>query len=400
MTEINNLKKENKPRLRVAVVAPTETEIPSMFAANFTQILGCICEETFLIIITGHFLPRFTNKTHVIELERRRSYYKKHPLWIQIIRFPLIELRISLNLMKISKNIDIVAFYLGGPMNIIPVLCSKLLGKRTVVFYFGSRRTYKKTYSETLFGLGGIVFSRLMWILQTITLSLSDQVAVESGSVIEFAGLHRYKNKITINGALYIDTHAFMEKRDLKNRRNLVGYIGTLELKKGISEFAKAISIILKDRKDVEFLVGGDGPLFDRIDKEIRSSNSRDRVNLTGFIPHQQIQNYLNELKLLVLPSYTEGVPGVVQEAMACGTPVLATPVGGIPDLIKDGETGFIMENNSPECIAKNVIRALEHPNLDEIVKNARKLIEDEYSYEPMVQKCRAAFNEPMRGKR
>jgi len=92
----------------------------------------------------------------------------------------------------------------------------------------------------------------------------------------------------------------------------------------------------------------------------------------------------------------TEGLPNIMLEAMACGTPVLATPVGAIPDVITDGKTGFIMENNSPECIAKNVIRALEHPNLEDIVKNARKLIEDEYSYEAMVRKCKIALDKLM----
>ena len=71
---------------------------------------------------------------------------------------------------------------------------------------------------------------------------------------------------------------------------------------------------------------------------------------------------------------------------MGCGTPVLATSVGGVPDLIKDGKTGFIMENNSPECIVKNVRRALEHPNLDKIVKNARALVEREFTYEAAVE--------------
>ena len=50
---------------------------------------------------------------------------------------------------------------------------------------------------------------------------------------------------------------------------------------------------------------------------------------------------------------------------MGCGTPVLATPVGGVPDLIKDDETGFIMEDNSPKCITENIERVLNHPDLD-----------------------------------
>ena len=54
---------------------------------------------------------------------------------------------------------------------------------------------------------------------------------------------------------------------------------------------------------------------------------------------------------------------------MGCGTSVLATSVGGVPDLIKNDETGFIMGDNSPECIAENVIRALEHPNPEEIIR-------------------------------
>ena len=74
---------------------------------------------------------------------------------------------------------------------------------------------------------------------------------------------------------------------------------------------------------------------------------------------------------------------------MACGTPVLATPVGAIPDVVKDGETGFIMEDNPAVCIARNVIRALEHPELEKIVKNARELIEKDFTYEAAVERYR-----------
>jgi glycosyltransferase involved in cell wall biosynthesis len=107
-----------------------------------------------------------------------------------------------------------------------------------------------------------------------------------------------------------------------------------------------------------------------------------DKVRLVGRVSHDEVPRYLNQLKLLVIPSYSEGLPNVILEAMASGTPVLATPVGSIPDIITGGETGFIMENNSPECIAKNVIRALNHPNLGQISQNGAALIEKEYRYD------------------
>jgi glycosyltransferase involved in cell wall biosynthesis len=94
-------------------------------------------------------------------------------------------------------------------------------------------------------------------------------------------------------------------------------------------------------------------------------------------------------LRLLVLPSYTEGLPNIMLEAMACGTPVLATP-----DVIIDGKTGFIMENNSPECIAENVIRALNSPDLERIAEERRQFVEENFSFESTVTRWKEVLEE------
>ena len=151
---------------------------------------------------------------------------------------------------------------------------------------------------------------------------------------------------------------------------------------KGILNLAKAIPLIQSQLSQVEFVLAGDGPLLNQVKDELINFISEGQVKVPGWITHHETPGYLNEMKLLVLPSYYEGLSTIVSEAMACGTPVVATPVGAIPDRIKDSETGFSMEDNSPRCIAENIIRALNYQELDRIAANARALVEKEHTYE------------------
>ena len=76
------------------------------------------------------------------------------------------------------------------------------------------------------------------------------------------------------------------------------------------------------------------------------------------------------------------------------GPPVLAMPVGAIPDVIVDGRTGFIMENNTPECIAENVIRALNSPNLERIADAGKRYVEENFTFEKAVENWRSILEE------
>ena len=390
----------NKPTVKFNIALinhPISSVKGSAVLSNFIEVLEPLANKIY--VITARFSYASNKKINVINIRIKDD--RKESNVIKSLKYLpgqlLLQLKLSFHLFKIFRDIHVVIFFIGTRIYVLPVLSAKLLRKKTILIATGSQsKSFEAEYGETIFSFWGVIpfFFR---VLERINFSLADQIAVESKSVVDFMDLSRYKKKIAINGAMYVDTDSFKIKRELKDRGNLVGYTGQLSRGKGVMNFVKAIPLILKNRDDVEFLIAGDGALSDKIKNEIESGNFTHKVKLKGFVPHDELSDYLNRLKLLILPSYTEGLPGIIQEAMACGVVVLATPVGGIPDLIKDGETGFILKDNSPECIAKNVIKILEHQNLDRVIKNARKLIEDEYAYEVMVKKCKDSLDNLMK---
>jgi glycosyltransferase involved in cell wall biosynthesis len=110
-------------------------------------------------------------------------------------------------------------------------------------------------------------------------------------------------------------------------------------------------------------------------------------------VPHSDLPLYLNELKLLIIPSYTETGPQIAIESMSCGTPVLSTLVGIIPELIEDGINGFLMHDNDPETIAEIVLRIIDYPNLYEIGNRSIKFIKQRYGLEEAIDRYDKILN-------
>ncbi len=353
---------------------------------NFVQIFKQSSKKLF--VITGNFPEYSSENVKIITLKSWNA--EKRNLLLKILLYMILDIQISFNLLKLSKSVNIVVFHIGARVYLLSAVLAKLLRKRVLVFSFNTSSKLSQIISQIK---GKSNSSYLAVILEKIIFSLADQIGVESKSVIAFSNISEYRNKIAIYGPKYVDIKTFRIMKNLKDRKTIIGYIGRLSIEKGIANFVDAIPLILNKKRNVHFLIGGDGPLFKLLKTKVEEYGISGNVRFVGWIPDHELPEYLNELKILVLPSYTEGVPGIVQEAMACGAVVLATPVGAIPDLIEDGKTGFIMENNSPECIAQNVIRVLEHPYLEEIVKNARRFIEEKFTYNNIVDKYRRLLN-------
>lgn len=187
---------------------------------------------------------------------------------------------------------------------------------------------------------------------------------------------------------------AFRDEVPLLERPATVGYIGRLADEKGVWNFVCALPRITAGNADLRFLIGGDGPLLPAIREFVQENELSGRVTFTGWIRHEDLFCHLNSLRLLVLPSYTEGLPNIMLEAMACGTPILATPVGAVPDFVRGGVTGFILAPNTPEGVATSVLDILGRPELASIAEAAKECVEQEITYERAVERFAAVIEE------
>jgi glycosyltransferase involved in cell wall biosynthesis len=217
-------------------------------------------------------------------------------------------------------------------------------------------------------------------------LHLAKHIILFTEILIEQWSMQRYKKKVLIADDHYLDLNIYRIVKPLSQRTKTVGYIGRLSNEKGILNYLSAIPMVLQKQPDTRFLVVGNGPLDDKVKKYVVNEHLEQYVKLVARVSPETVPSYLNQLQLCVLPSYTEGMPNIMIEAMACGTPVLATPVGGIPDIIKDNKTGFIMENNLPESIAANICRALDCNYLEKIAQTARLFAEQRFTFEAASQ--------------
>jgi len=367
----------------IGVITFPISEAGNIPLSNLVDILEALSNNFYLITGNdGYTFFKDDKRIHAYGIKHERGTNS----FTRIIKYIYVQLKISYQLAKVAKKVDLWIFFIGGDSLLLPMLTAKLLREKVVLAFAGSSVGTLKATNDNFF--------KPVEILSKINCMLSNRILLYSPNLIKEWNLEKYRNKISIAHKHFLDFDKFKIKKKFGERDNLVGYIGRLSEEKGTLNFVKAIPEISKEKDNLEFLIGGDGQLCDKIKKHLDENNLNDKVKLAGWIPHDELPDYLNELKLVVLPSYTEGLPNLMLEAMACDTPVLATSVGAIPDMITDGETGFIMGNNSPACIAENVIRAIEHPDLEMIVGNARVLVEREFTYEAAVEKYRKILEE------
>lgn len=149
--------------------------------------------------------------------------------------------------------------------------------------------------------------------------------------------------------------------------------------KNAVDDVIKSLNYLPDSYK---FVILGDGPDKDDLKKLVQDERVQNRVKFLGSVGHNEIPKYLRASDVFVRPSLSEGFGNSFVEAMVCDIPVVATPVGGIVDFLKEGETGLFCEPRNHRCIAEKIRTLVEDENLkNKVTKNAKKMVLENYDW-------------------
>ncbi|MGC3978518.1 MAG: glycosyltransferase family 4 protein [Paludibacteraceae bacterium] len=169
-------------------------------------------------------------------------------------------------------------------------------------------------------------------------------------------------------------------RRDFSKRKNIILYAGLLNDRKGYNRLIEAFSKVAHLHKNWQLVFAGNGEI-DNGQRLAIKLNIESQVKFLGWVSGNHKEDIFQQASVYCLPSWGEGFPMGVLDAMAYGIPVVTTPVGGIPDLIEDGVNGFIFDPYDTERLAAKLSELISSSELrNRLSKDADSLVNNEFN--------------------
>jgi glycosyltransferase involved in cell wall biosynthesis len=244
--------------------------------------------------------------------------------------------------------------------------------------------------------------SRLYRRLDLLLLQTMDRVIVVSDAMrrdLGARGISPSRLRVVRN-CIAIDAYAFGRRsRTVRSAEGLaeddlvVGHVGRLSAEKGQVLLLRAFPRVLEALPSARLVFAGEGPDRASLEDLARSSGLTGTVRFLGYRP--DVQEVFANLDLLVLSSDTEGLPNVVLEAMAMGVPVVATAVGGTPEVVEDRVTGLLVPPGDEAALAAAIVESLlARGPAAERARRARAFVEREFAMEGLIRRTHDLYRE------
>lgn len=189
-------------------------------------------------------------------------------------------------------------------------------------------------------------------------------------------------NSIDLTGFNNISKSEMRKKLQINEEDKIILFVGRFRPEKGLEYLVKAISIIKEKDKEAKLLLVGEGPEEENLRNLVFEKQLTEFITFAGQIPHENVKDYMVASDIFVLPSLSEGFPNVLLEAMACGLSIVATRVTGIPEIVKDGENGFLVEPKDEKDISKKISDLLNNKELKKEISENNKIKIKEYTWD------------------
>ncbi len=260
-------------------------------------------------------------------------------------------------------------------------------------------------HGHVFHGHFGSLASRVFLVAEKIFSLLDDcTVALTEGEKDDYINLSVEKEKklVTIHSGVDIDhfrnvdIEVDLKKKELglKPENRVVGTVGWLLPIKGPGHLLKAMDRVWKKYPDTELVYVGKGEMLETLQEEAVKMNADEKVKFLGW--RDDVHEIIPVFDLFVLPSLNEGMGRVLVEAMALGKPVVGSDTGGIPDLIKQNETGLLVPPGDEEKLAEAIIDILGNPDKAEQMGSKGKVHCEDFSETAMVRKIDELYTDLM----
>ncbi len=235
-----------------------------------------------------------------------------------------------------------------------------------------------------------IAFLLIKWT-NTQLIAVSEDIARSHKKVCK---LKAENIRVIRNGISIEEIHSQVSPQVTSEKdiaKPVVGIVGRIDKNKGHIYFIKAAEQLVSMGIDAKFWVIGAGPLEESLKEYCAKSNMEAHIEFFGF--REDIQRYLAQLDVIVIPSLHEGIPYTMLEAMSLGIPVVASAVGGIPEVIEDSVNGFLIPIKRPDEIVSRVRSILQDPQLGERISTAAlRTVSERFSSTIMAEATKHAY--------
>ena len=199
------------------------------------------------------------------------------------------------------------------------------------------------------------------------------------------------------NGIDFEDIHNVQPHKSIEYPSIL--FVGGLSKVKGIDTLLNAVPIIRKKILNLCVYIAGSGPEENKLKELVKELNIEENVNFLGYISENEKYSYYKSADVCVFPSRYEPFGIVLLEAMACGKPVVASNVGGIPFFVEEGKAGLLFESGNVEDLADKIMTILKNEELREKMGEAGRERAKEFTWDKVAERTVEVYKEILKGK-